>query len=88
MQILQLEQVEDPKNGDLVDPIQRVRFARLLVERVIWYFVWSFLPPTIQKLVSPSAVFEKIALVTVYWIVSKWMLNIDRIAGAAIESLF
>ncbi|KAF4205823.1 hypothetical protein CNMCM8927_005709 [Aspergillus lentulus] len=88
-EILQPEQDDKPKDGEPPDPNQRVRFGRLLVESIVWYYVWSFLPPTIQKLVGPSAVFEKIALVTVYWIVSKWIPNIgDRVAGATIESLF
>lgn len=88
-EILQPEQDDKPKDGELPDPNQKVRFGRLLVESIGWYFVWSFLPLTIQKLVGPSAVFEKIALVTVYWIVSKWIPNIgDRVAGATIKSLF
>ncbi|PKX94884.1 uncharacterized protein P174DRAFT_418858 [Aspergillus novofumigatus IBT 16806] len=81
--------VDEPNDGELSDPIQKVRFGRLLVESIVCYFVWSFLPPTIQELVGPSVVFEKIALVTVYWTVSKRTLNVgDRVAGAAIESLF
>ncbi|GIJ92378.1 hypothetical protein Asppvi_011360 [Aspergillus pseudoviridinutans] len=87
-EILPPEQVEH-KGGERPDPIQRVRFARLLVESVVWYYVWYFLPPIVQKLVGPSAVLEKISLVTVYWIVSKWSLDIgDRVAGVLIELLF
>jgi hypothetical protein len=42
----------------------------------------------VQKLVGPSAVFKKIAVITVYWIVSKWNVNMgDRVADVVIELL-
>ncbi|RLL97725.1 hypothetical protein CFD26_107273 [Aspergillus turcosus] len=71
-QILRQEQVEEPKDGELPDPMQEARFARLLVQSVVWYFVWCFLPPTVQKLVGHNAFLDKITLFMVYVMVSKW----------------
>ncbi|RHZ62548.1 uncharacterized protein CDV56_105768 [Aspergillus thermomutatus] len=74
--ILQQEQVEEPKDRELPDPIHGLGFGRLLVDSAVWYFVWYFLPPTVQKLVGPSACLEKITLFAVHWIVSKWIPRI------------
>ncbi|RHZ65422.1 hypothetical protein CDV55_106762 [Aspergillus turcosus] len=71
-QILRQEQVEEPKDGELPDPMQEARFARLLVQSVVWYFAWCFLPPTVQKLVGHNAFLDKITLFMVYVMVSKW----------------
>jgi hypothetical protein len=64
---------QEPKDGELPDLMQEVRFARLLVQSVVWYFVWHSLSPPVLKLVGHRVFPEKIALFAVYFIVSKWI---------------
>lgn len=75
-QILQQEQVEEPKDRELPDSVQELSFARSLVWSVVWDFVWHFLSPPVQKLLGHIAVLETITLFIAYVMVSKWIPQI------------